>query len=459
MYQKTYHIHFVGIGGIGMSGIAELLLNIGYQVSGSDDASSDITEKLKKLGGVVYKGHSGEQIQGADVVVVSSAISSDNPEVAAARKASIPVIPRAEMLAELMRLKFSVAVAGAHGKTTTTSIVSSVLDQGGLDPTVVIGGRLKSIGSNAVLGKGDFIVAEADESDGSFLKYSPTIAVITNIDREHLDFYKDMDHIKSVFLSFIDRIPFYGLAILCLDNEPIQDLIPEIKKRFITYGMSSQADYQARNVDFQGMRCRFSIDFRGKCLGDILLNLPGLHNVYNATASVAVGLELGIPFEKIRSALETLQGVQRRLEIKGEAGGVTVVDDYGHHPTEIRNTLEALNKCWPDRRKVIAFQPHRYSRTRALFDDFTRAFYQSDVLVVLPIYPAGEKKIEGVSALALCERIRSRGHKNVLYLENVLTAPAHLQSILTPGDVLLTLGAGDVWKVGEGVLKQLANDK
>ena len=458
MYQKTYHIHFVGIGGIGMSGIAELLLNIGYQVSGSDDASSDITENLKKLGGVVYKGHSGEQIQGADVVVVSSAISSDNPEVVAARKESIPVIPRAEMLAELMRLKFSVAVAGAHGKTTTTSIVSSVLDQGGLDPTVVIGGRLKSIGSNAVLGKGDFIVAEADESDGSFLKYSPTIAVITNIDREHLDFYRDLDHIKSVFLTFIDRIPFYGLAILCLDNEPIQDLIPEIKKRFITYGMSSQADYQARNVVFQGMKCRFSLDFRGRFLGDILLNLPGLHNIYNATASVAVGLELGIPFEKIRTALENLQGVQRRLEIKGEAGGITVVDDYGHHPTEIRNTLEALKECWPDRRKVIAFQPHRYSRTQALFDDFTRAFYQSDVLVVLPIYPAGEKKIEGVSALALCERIRSRGHKNVIYLENVLTAPTHLHSILRPGDVLLTLGAGDVWKVGEGVLKQMADD-
>lgn len=455
MYQKTYHIHFVGIGGIGMSGIAELLLNTGYQVSGSDEASSEITENLKKLGGIVYKGHAGEQIQGADVVVISSAIGKDNPEVLAARKAAVPVIPRAEMLAELMRLKFSVAVAGAHGKTTTTSIVSSVLAEGGLDPTVVIGGRLKSIGTNAVLGKGDFIVAEADESDGSFLKYSPTIAVITNIDREHLDYYTDMDHIKSVFLAFIDRIPFYGLAVLCLDNEPIQDLIPEIKKRFITYGMSSQADYQARNVVFQGMKSRFSIDFRGRVLGDILLNLPGIHNVYNATASVAVGLELGISFEKIRAALETVQGVQRRLEIKGEAGGITVVDDYGHHPTEIRNTLEALKECWPGRRKVVAFQPHRYTRTRALFDDFTRAFYQSDVLAVLPIYPAGEKKIEGVSARDLSERIRSRGHKNVMYIENVTGAPAELQSVLRPGDVLLTLGAGDVWKVGEAVLKQL----
>jgi len=455
MYQKTYHIHFVGIGGIGMSGIAELLLNIGYLVSGSDEASSEITENLKRLGGTVFKGHAAEQIQGADVVVISSAIASDNPEVLAARKESIPVIPRAEMLAELMRLKYSVAVAGAHGKTTTTSIVSSVLNQGGFDPTVVIGGRLKSIGSNAVLGKGDFIVAEADESDGSFLKYSPTIAVITNIDREHLDFYKDMDHIKSVFLDFIHRIPFYGLAVLCLDNEPIQDLIPDIKKRFTTYGMNTQADYQAKNVVFEGMKSRFSIDYRGRPLGDILLNLPGLHNVYNATASVAVGLELSIPFENIQTALETLQGVQRRLEIKGEAGGITVVDDYGHHPTEIRSTLDALKNCWPNRRKVVVFQPHRYTRTLALFDDFTRAFYQSDILAVLPIYAASEKKIEGVSALSLCERIRSRGHKNVHYIENLLTAPAHLQSILKSGDVLLTLGAGDVWKVGERVLHQI----
>ncbi len=455
MYQKTYHIHFVGIGGIGMSGIAELLLNIGYLVSGSDEASSEITENLKRLGGTVFKGHAAEQIQGADVVVISSAIASDNPEVLAARKESIPVISRAEMLAELMRLKYSVAVAGAHGKTTTTSIVSSVLNQGGFDPTVVIGGRLKSIGSNAVLGKGDFIVAEADESDGSFLKYSPTIAVITNIDREHLDFYKDMDHIKSVFLDFIHRIPFYGLAVLCLDNEPIQDLIPDIKKRFTTYGMNTQADYQAKNVVFEGMKSRFSIDYRGRPLGDILLNLPGLHNVYNATASVAVGLELSIPFENIQTALETLQGVQRRLEIKGEAGGITVVDDYGHHPTEIRSTLDALKNCWPNRRKVVVFQPHRYTRTLALFDDFTRAFYQSDILAVLPIYAASEKKIEGVSALSLCERIRSRGHKNVHYIENLLTAPAHLQSILKSGDVLLTLGAGDVWKVGERVLHQI----
>jgi UDP-N-acetylmuramate--alanine ligase len=299
MYLKKYHIHFVGIGGIGMSGIAELLLNLGYKVSGSDLKSSDITENLKTIGGTIFIGHSPDHISSADVVVISSAVKHDNPEVLAAEQASIPVIPRAEMLAELMRLKYSVAIAGAHGKTTTTSIVASVLAEGGLDPTVVIGGKLKSIGTNAVLGQGDFIVAEADESDGSFLKFSPAIAVVTNIDREHLDFYKDLDAIKSVFLDFIDRIPFYGLAVLCLDNESIQDLIPEIKKRYTTYGMSSQADFQIRDVAFEKRRSRFSVYKEGQILGDITLNLPGLHNVYNATASIAVGIELDVPFAAI----------------------------------------------------------------------------------------------------------------------------------------------------------------
>ncbi|MFZ3045737.1 MAG: UDP-N-acetylmuramate--L-alanine ligase [Desulfatirhabdiaceae bacterium] len=458
MYQKTYHIHFVGIGGIGMSGIAELLLNLGYRVSGSDAASSDITENLKRLGGVIYQGHDGNQVQGADVVVVSSAIAADNPEIVAARQESIPVIPRAEMLAELMRLKYSVAVAGAHGKTSTTSIISSVLAQGGFDPTVVIGGRLKSVGKNAVLGKGDFIVAEADESDGSFLKYSPTVAVVTNIDREHLDYYRDMDHIKEIFLSFIDKIPFYGLAVLCLDNEPVQDILPKIKKRFTTYGMSAQADYMARRVEFHGMKTRFQVDYRGETMGEILLNLPGLHNVYNATASIAVGRELGIPFSDIRQALETVQGVQRRLEIKGEEGHVVVIDDYGHHPTEIRSTLDALKVCWPDHRKVVVFQPHRYTRTQALFEEFTRAFYQSDVLVVLPIYAAGETVIEGIDAKKLSENIRLHGHKDVLYLENPDAAVSHLTQIVRKDDVVLTLGAGDVWKIGEALLKKLKTD-
>jgi UDP-N-acetylmuramate--alanine ligase len=454
MYLKKYHIHFVGIGGIGMSGIAELLLNLGYEVSGSDLQSSDITARLNALGGTLYKGHAAENIKGADVVVVSSAIDADNPEVQSAAQASIPVIPRAEMLAELMRLKYSIAIAGAHGKTSTTSIVASVLAQGGLDPTVVIGGKLKSIGSNAVLGEGDFIVAEADESDGSFLKFSPTIAVVTNIDKEHLDFYADLDAIKTVFLNFLDRIPFYGLAVLCLDNEPIQELIPQLKKRYTTYGMSSQADFQIRDVEFSRQKSRFTVYQRGQKMGSIDLNLPGIHNVYNATASIAVGVELDVGFDQIKAALEIVEGVQRRLEVKGEIKGVTVIDDYGHHPTEIKVTLEAIEENWPDRRKVVVFQPHRYSRTQALFDAFSRAFYQSDVLVVMPIYAASEKRIEGVSAQNLCAEIKAHGHKEVLYADGFKAALSCLKQTLQPGDVLLTLGAGDVWKVGTEILKK-----
>ena len=455
MYLKKYHIHFVGIGGIGMSGIAELLLNLGYKVSGSDASSSDLTRRLESIGGVVYEGHAAKQIKGADVVVTSAAIAPDNPEVIAAAQASIPVIPRAEMLAELMRLKYSVAIAGAHGKTSTTSLVAAVLDKGGLDPTVVIGGKLKSVGINALLGEGDFIVAEADESDGSFLKMSPTIAVVTNIDREHLDFYKDLNHIKEVFLSFIDRIPFYGLAILCLDDEPIQDIIPKIKKRFTTYGVSSQADIQAKNIESKGLTSRFAVKHLGEQLGEISLNLPGIHNVYNAMASIAVGLELGVDFEVIKSALETVQGVQRRLEIKGIAREITVVDDYGHHPTEIKFTLQAAKESWPDRRIVVVFQPHRYSRTQALFDDFTRSFYQSDMLVVLPIYAASEKAIKGVDSQLLFEEIRAHGHKDVVFMPSFTAAVSHLKQTLTAGDILLTLGAGDVYKLGETLLKEL----
>ncbi|MFZ1984399.1 MAG: UDP-N-acetylmuramate--L-alanine ligase [Desulfatitalea sp.] len=455
MYRKKYHIHFVGIGGIGMSGIAELLLNLNYKVSGSDLKCSEITDRLQTLGGTVYEGHVAEQIAGADVVVVSSAIDPSNPEVHAAIQAAVPVIPRAEMLAELMRLKYSIAVAGAHGKTSTTSLVASILAAGGLDPTVVIGGKLKSIGSNAVLGKGDYIVAEADESDGSFLKYSPAIAVVTNIDREHLDFYKDLDDIKRVFLNFIDRIPFYGLAVLCLDNEAVQDLIPHVRKRFTTYGMNPQADLQARDVVLDGLTSRFTVTRQAETLGEIVLTLPGLHNVYNSLAAMAVGLELGIDFAKIRKALERVEGVQRRLEIKGEAQQITVVDDYGHHPTEIKTTLEAMIHGWPGRRKVVVFQPHRYSRTKALFDDFARSFYRCDVLLVLPIYAASEKPIEGVESRALCDSIRAHGHKDVRYAEDVDAALAQLTDIVVPGDVVLTLGAGNVFRLGERLVERL----
>ncbi len=455
MYLKKYHIHFVGIGGIGMSGIAELLLNLGYKVSGSDLKTSDLTRRLQHLGGTIYEGHAEEQIEGADVVVTSSAVRFDNPEVAGAKKASVPVIPRAEMLAELMRLKYSVAVAGAHGKTTTTSLVTAVLAAGGLDPTVVIGGKLKGIGANAVLGKGDFIVAEADESDGSFLKMSPTIAVVTNIDREHLDYYEDMEAIQEAFLEFIHRIPFYGLAVLCLDNEPIQSLIPRLRKRFTTYGMSVQADFQVKDVSFEGLKSRFRVYFKEQKLGSMVLNLPGIHNVSNALAAVAVGMELGIPFGKIRETLASVQGVQRRLEIKGDVRGVTVVDDYGHHPTEIKTTLEAVKEGWPNRRTVVVFQPHRYTRTQALFDEFTRAFYQSDVLLVLPIYAASEPELEGVTGRLLAEEIQAHGHKEVHYVEDLEAVPEVLDGILKPGDLLLTLGAGDVWKAGEKVMERL----
>ncbi|MGD9186828.1 MAG: UDP-N-acetylmuramate--L-alanine ligase, partial [Desulfobacteraceae bacterium] len=376
-------------------------------------------------------------------------------EVNSALKASVPVIPRAEMLAELMRLKYSIAVAGAHGKTSTTSLVASVLAEGGLDPTVVIGGKLNSIGSNAVLGQGDYIVAEADESDGSFLKYSPAIAVVTNIDREHLDFYKDLDNIKNVFLSFIDRIPFYGLVVVCLDDEAVQDLIPKIRKRIITYGLSPQADLQARNIKTKELTSRFEVLHKGDPLGKITLCLPGEHNVKNALASVAIGLELGIAFNTIKAALEKAEGVQRRLEVKGEARAMTIIDDYGHHPTEIKTTLTALSQGWPGRRKIVVFQPHRYSRTKALFDDFARSFYLADVLLVMPIYAASEQPIEGVGSRLLCDSIQAHGHKEVHFVDGKEAAVDLLTEIASTGDVVLTLGAGDVYRVGEMLLDSL----
>ena len=438
-----------------MSGIAELLLNLGYKVSGSDLQCTDITRRLAELGGTIFQGHRPEHIQGADVLVISSAVGADNLEVLAARKAIVPVIPRAEMLAELMRLKYSIAVAGAHGKTTTTWMIASVLDRGGLDPTMVIGGKLGSLGSNARLGRGEFIVAEADESDGSFLKLAPTIGVVTNIDAEHLDFYGDLQKIKEVFLDFINKVPFYGMAVLCLDNEGIQDLIPRIEKRFASYGMTSQADYQARDVTFEGVKSRYRITYRAEALGTVDLNLPGIHNVYNSMASIAIGMELGIPFDTIRDALKDIEGVERRLQVKGTARGITIVDDYGHHPTEIRLTLQAVRQCWPGRRIVVVFQPHRYSRTAALFEDFTRAFYQADSLVVLPIYPAGEAPIENVDAQSLSDGIHLHGHKDVTFHDGQDAAIAYLKKALRQGDILLTLGAGNVWQVGERLLESL----
>ncbi|MBI5606410.1 MAG: UDP-N-acetylmuramate--L-alanine ligase [Deltaproteobacteria bacterium] len=452
MYPRFQHIHFIGIGGIGMSGIAEVLLNLGYRVSGSDLKETEITRRLQALGGEIFYGHQAENIQGAEVVVTSSAVRPDNPEVLAARAALLPVIPRAEMLAELMRLKYGVAVAGAHGKTTTTSMVAHILAYGGLDPTVVIGGRLNSWGSNARLGQGSFLVAEADESDGSFLHLSPSIAIVTNIDLEHLDFYKNLDHIKAHFLDFLNRLPFYGLAILCLDDPHIPSLIAKLQKRYRTYGLTAQADLQAREVKQNGLVTQYRFFCNGKEWGEIRFKIPGLHNVYNSLAAIAVGFELEIPFQKIQEAFDCLEGVQRRFQIRGEFQGATVLDDYGHHPTEIRATLNAVRGTWPERRIIVVFQPHRYSRTKALFDEFTTSFYQADCLFLLPIYPAGEDPIEGINSEHLLEGIKEKGHRDTRLFSNRDEVLPALQDLLKAGDVLVTLGAGDVWKIGQEIV-------
>ena len=456
MYKRSYHIHFVGIGGIGMSGIAELLLNLGHQVSGSDIQETEITRRLETLGATISYSHQPQQVAGADAVVVSSAIDSDNPEVAAANMDyHIPVIRRAEMLAELMRLKYAVLVAGAHGKTTTTSMVGTVMAEGGLDPTVIIGGRLNAWGTNAKLGQGDFVVAEADESDGTFLLYSPTISLVTNIDTEHLDFYKDLDEIKETFLEFINQVPFYGLNILCLEDENIQSLLPRIKKRMVTYGFSAQADFQARDLAFDGLNVSYRAFHRGQELGKVTLPIPGRHNALNSLAAVAVGHELEIPFSAICRGLQEMTGVQRRFQIKGEVNGVTVIDDYGHHPTEIKAVLKTMASSFPERRRFVLFQPHRYTRTQALFEDFTTAFYQSDVLIVTEIYAASEPVIPGVHAEKLTTAIQKHGHGNVRYIPDHLALVPSLVEEVREGDVVLTLGAGNIWQTGEELLKRL----
>jgi len=456
MYKKTKHIHFVGIGGIGMSGIAELLLNLGYKVSGSDLHGSAITANLAALGGAVYTGHQGQWVDGADVVVTSSAIAADNPEVVAAHEAGIPVIQRAEMLAELMRLKkFGIAIAGSHGKTSTTSMVSWMLTRAGLDPTIVVGGKVDSLGGNAKLGEGEFLVAEADESDGSFLKLSPVLEVVTNIDLEHLDYYRDIDHIKSVFMEFIDKIPFYGAVILCLDDANIADLLPQIRKRMITYGLTAQADVRAEQLQAAGGRTRFVVWKKEEKLGEIHLSLPGRHNVYNALAVVCVGLELEIPFTVIAEALGSFGGVQRRMQVKGEAAGITVVDDYGHHPTEIRATLAAIKEAWPGRRLVVLFQPHRYTRTQGLYKEFLTAFHLADFLVMTDIYAASETPIPGVTGEALLREIKQHGQRHTHYVAAVDELAESLLPLLAENDLVLTLGAGNIVRAGEELLDLL----
>lgn len=463
MFKKFQHIHFVGIGGIGMSGIAEVLLNLGYKVSGSDAKRSAITDRLESLGGTIYEGHDAANIEGAQVLVTSTAVRPDNVEVAEAMRRQIPVIPRAEMLAELMRLKYGIAVAGSHGKTTTTSMVATVMDRGGFDPTIVVGGRVNTLGSNAKLGSGEFMVAEADESDKSFLKLSPAIAIVTNIDREHLDFYRDLAEIQDHFVQFVNKVPFYGAVIICLDDANVQAIIPRITRRIITYGLSAQADISASNVAVSrdSFGSTFTVRRRGEDLGHIRLSVPGAHNICNALAAVAVGLDLEMNFELIAEALAAFHGAERRFQIKGCAGGdddshnILVVDDYGHHPTEIRATLAAAKST--GRRLVVLFQPHRYTRTQALHDDFARSFYDADVVLLTDIYAASEEPIAGVTAQALAEEIERFGHRNVRYVGSVEQGVQTLLDVRQPGDLVLTLGAGNVWRAGEEFLAKANN--
>jgi UDP-N-acetylmuramate--alanine ligase len=456
VFRRYQHVHFVGIGGSGMSGIAEVLLNLGYTVSGSDAKRSAVTDRLASLGARVAEGHAAENVGDAHVVVTSTAVRHDNPEVTEARRRNLPVIPRAEMLAELMRLKYGIAVAGSHGKTTTTSMVALVLDRGGLDPTVVVGGRLGVLGSGARLGRGDFMVAEADESDRSFLKLTPTIAVVTNIDREHLDTYRDLADVQEAFLGFVNKVPFYGVAVLCLDDAPVQDILPRVERRVLTYGLSPQARVSARDLDIGPMSSTFTATLDGEPLGPVTVAVPGAHNVANSLAAVAVGLDLGVPFEAIRAGLESFTGVDRRFQVRGEAGGVLVVDDYGHHPTEIKATLEALRRRAGPRRTVVLFQPHRYTRTQALWDDFCKAFHQADVLLLTDIYPASEEPIPGITAESLARAIAERGHRSVAWAGDLKAATERLAAEAREGDVVLTLGAGSVWTAGDELLRRRA---
>jgi UDP-N-acetylmuramate--alanine ligase len=457
MFSSIKKIHFVGIGGIGMSGIAEILLDQGFRVSGSDRAGSDNTERMQELGAEVFIGHTASNLGAdVDVLVYSSAVPPDNPELVEARQRKIPVIRRAEMLAEVMRLKYGIGIAGTHGKTTTTSMVSLVLMEGGVDPTVIVGGRLRGLaGSNARLGKGDFIVVEADEYDRSFLSITPTIAVLTTLETDHLDCYRDLEDIKSAFIQFAGKVPFYGFVVLCLDEPALQDIMPKIKKKMITYGLTGQSDLQAVDIAHRQNTSTFTVLRHGEELGAVTIQIPGNHNVLNALAAITVGLELGVSFEQVKAGIEKFTGVFRRWEVKGEAGGVTVIDDYAHHPTEIKATLAGAKAGWR-RRVVCVFQPHLYSRTRDFYDEFGRAFFNADVLVLTDVYPAREEPIQGVSGELIANAAREFGHKQVHYVPAKADVPEYLSSIVKPGDMVITMGAGDIWKFGEAYLKKLA---
>jgi len=459
MFAKIQRIHFVGIGGIGMSGIAEVLLNLGYRISGSDLRNSAVTQRLAALGASIFDGHAAANIAGADVVVTSSAISVDNPEVTEARRSHVPVIQRAEMLAELMRLKYGIAIAGMHGKTTTTSMVAAVLAAGGLDPTVVVGGRVDALGSNARLGKSQYLVAEADESDRSFLKLSPILSVVTNLDREHMDCYRDMRDVRRTFLEFMERVPFYGMVVGCHDDAVLRRLLPRVHRRVTTYGTSRGSDFligmdRSHGTGEHNPLTRFQVTYKEKDLGEFTLRVPGVHNVLNATAAIAVGTALDIPAEQIRSGLDSFRGVDRRFQLKGKAAGVSVIDDYGHHPTEIRATLAAARQCG-FRRVHVIFQPHRFTRTRDLMDEFATAFTDADTLCVLDIYPASEKPIAGITAEALVSRIAGAGKRGAAYASSFPDAAAAVAALARPGDMVLTLGAGSVSQLGAMLLEKL----
>ncbi|MCC5926623.1 MAG: UDP-N-acetylmuramate--L-alanine ligase [Bacteroidetes bacterium] len=451
VFGATRHIHMVGIGGIGMSGMAEILLLRGFKISGSDGSLGETTERLEKLGATIYQGHRAENIEGADVVVYTSAVrAEDNIETSTALERKIPVIKRSEMLAELMRMKYGIGIAGTHGKTTTTTMTGLVVQSGSFDPTIVVGGRVHSFDkTNAVVGKGDIFIVEADEYDRTFLKLTPSMVVITNIDVEHLDIYRDEDDIKDAFVQFANSIPFYGVAVVCLDNPSVRSIIPRIKRRILTYGLTPQARLRAEKVVSSALETSFDVKLDGKLLGRAELAAPGEHNVKNALASVGIGLELGMKFEDIQTGLKRYSGVFRRFQIKSQHNDITVVDDYAHHPTEVKATLQAARSGWPEKRLVAVFQPHLYSRTQQLCDEFGMSFFDADVLVVTDVYPSREAPIEGVSGKMISDAAASFGHKHVLYVPDKKDIPARLNELCAKGDMVITMGAGDIYRYGD----------
>jgi UDP-N-acetylmuramate--alanine ligase len=452
---KVKQIHFVGIGGSGMCGIAEVLLNLGFQITGSDLSEGSVVERLRGLGAAIALGHAAENVGDADVLVKSTAIPETNPEVREALARHVPVIPRAEMLAELMRMKYGLAVAGTHGKTTTTSMLAKVFAAADLDPTVVIGGRLDTLGANARMGRGDYLVAEADESDGSFMLLAPTVAVVTNIDPEHMEHYGTFEVLEQTFADFANKVPFYGFTVLCMDHPGVQALMPRVRKRVVTYGLNRQAQYRAEDVVADGREMRFSVVRGDEVLGDVTLGMPGVHNVQNALAAIAAASELDIPFDAIQEGLHGFTGVERRFTVRGEAGGVLVIDDYGHHPVEIRATLDGARAAFPHRRVVAVFQPHRYTRVRDMATDFCRSFNLADHVVVVPVYAAGEPPIEGVDHHALLAGLQGHGHRSVVALDSLDDAVEHLAAEVQEGDVVVTLGAGNVNRCCTGLLERL----